>query len=212
MKKIRPLVFLGIVLPLLLLISPVTAQSGETDEGRDPVLAYRLATTGQARWYNPAWLFVNGYYRIFLRITLGASRLQEILADRYAAIAYGAQNFIDALTHIVHRTVAFNAQVNHEVKAALAEKRSLQNVYALIAPDSDNEQAQINSQVQQIINRPTSAYDSHPATADRIKYVQAIPMTSEEKNSNPVWDLFPNAEALQDEMTTIIRGNVTLLR
>ena len=45
-------------------------------------MAYNLAVSGQARWYNPAWLFINGFHRGFLRITQGASRLQEILADR----------------------------------------------------------------------------------------------------------------------------------
>ena len=31
--------------------------------------AYGLATGGVAKWYNPAWLFVNGFNRVFLRIS-----------------------------------------------------------------------------------------------------------------------------------------------
>jgi hypothetical protein len=38
---------------------------------------------------NPAWWFATGFYRIFLRVSQGAARLQEILADRRAAEAYG---------------------------------------------------------------------------------------------------------------------------
>ncbi len=49
-------------------------------------MARNLAAAGLATWYNPAWWFVNLYNRIFLRITLGASRLQEILAGRLALI------------------------------------------------------------------------------------------------------------------------------
>ncbi len=48
------------------------------------------------RIYNPAWLFVAGYRRIFLRATRGARLWQEALADRSAALAYGSQNFIQS--------------------------------------------------------------------------------------------------------------------
>jgi hypothetical protein len=51
------------------------------------------------------------YFRVFLRITLGASRLQEILADRYAALAYGAQNFIEGLRNVIRQSVQFDFQV-----------------------------------------------------------------------------------------------------
>jgi len=49
-------------------------------------IAHNLASAGLTTWYNPAWWFVNIYNRIFLRITLGASPLQEMLADRLALI------------------------------------------------------------------------------------------------------------------------------
>ncbi|MCA9697104.1 MAG: M48 family metalloprotease, partial [Myxococcales bacterium] len=51
--------------------------------------AVGLAEAGAAGWYNPAWLFLNGFHRVFLRISQGASRLQEVLADRWAARSYG---------------------------------------------------------------------------------------------------------------------------
>jgi len=66
-----------------------------------------IARSGAARWYNPAWLFVNGFYRVFLRISQGASRLQEVLADRWAALAFGSRAFEEGLRHIVARSVRF---------------------------------------------------------------------------------------------------------
>jgi Zn-dependent protease with chaperone function len=34
-------------------------------------MAQRLIRSGVARFYNPAWLFLVGYQRIFLKVTLG---------------------------------------------------------------------------------------------------------------------------------------------
>ena len=59
-------------------------------------MAESLASGGAARWYNPAWLFVTGFHKLFLRVSQGASRLQEILADRWAALAYGGAEFAAA--------------------------------------------------------------------------------------------------------------------
>src|SRR5262249_56574735 len=35
-----------------------------------------LARGGAATWYNPAWWFLRGYMRVFMRVSQGASRLQ----------------------------------------------------------------------------------------------------------------------------------------
>ena len=41
-------------------------------------LVIRLAESGTAGWFNPAWWFARAYLAVFLRVSLGASRLQEI--------------------------------------------------------------------------------------------------------------------------------------
>jgi Zn-dependent protease with chaperone function len=172
-------------------------------------MAYGLAVTGQARWYNPAWLFVNGFNRIFLRITLGASRLQEVLADRYAAVAYGVRNFVDGLTHIVRQNLAFNMQVAYEMKEATGQGRSLQNLYILPSLQSDSLRENLETKVSEVMSRPTSPYDSHPAVRERIKLLQQLEVANEVKEGQePVWDLLPGAEKLQSEMTAIIQANV----
>jgi len=172
-------------------------------------MAYGLAVSGQAHWYNPAWLFVNGFNRIFLRITLGASRLQEALADRYAAVAYGVHNFVDGLTHIVRQSLVFNMQVAHEVKEATGQGKSLQNLYILPPLQSDSLQEKLETDMNEVMSRPTSSYDSHPAVRERIRLLQRLEMANEVKESQePVWDLLPDAEKLQSEMTSIVQANV----
>jgi Zn-dependent protease with chaperone function len=172
-------------------------------------MAYRLAMSGQARWYNPAWLFVNGFYRMFLRVTLGASRLQEILADRYAALYYGTQNFIDGLTHVIRQSLVFDYQINQEVHSAAEAQTDLHNLYTLSAPSTVEPLPEIDKALQEALNRPTSPYDSHPGYRERIDLVQHITIAdSSESNTSPMWELLPTAEALQAEMTHIVQTNV----
>ncbi|MEW5871678.1 MAG: M48 family metalloprotease [Chloroflexota bacterium] len=172
-------------------------------------MAYGLAATGQANWYNPAWLFVNGFHRVFARITLGASRLQEILADRYAVLAYGVSDFVEGLKHVVQQSLKFNAQASQAVQTSLQQGVALQNIYDLpeLAPGELKEK--LDRDIQEALSRPTSPYDSHPAIQERIRLAQHITHAGTGLGSSlPVWDLLPNAQALQDEMTSQVRANV----
>src|SRR5206468_10056730 len=125
-------------------------------------IAQRLIQSRATQIFNPVWLFILGYQRIFLRVTLGASRLQEILADRYAAITYGAQNFIDGLQKVTRQAVAFPLQADYEVRQSFELNRPLSNLYDL--PSMPEQlQGEVEKQVQEVMERPTSEYDSHPA-------------------------------------------------
>jgi Zn-dependent protease with chaperone function len=172
-------------------------------------MAYGLAASGQARWYNPAWLFVNGFNRIFLRITLGASRLQEILADRYAAMAFGVENFVSGLKHVIHQGLAFPVQVTTEIETALEQARDLHNLYALPPLDDEEQIDQLEEIEAEIMSRPTSPYDSHPAPSERIVLLEQLPEVDKvAERPALVWHLLPDAEELQAEMTDIVRANV----
>ena len=93
--------------------------------------AYAMAAAGQAVWYNLAFQFLRAYHFIFRRITHGATRLQEILADRVAVYLYGARAFEEGLTHVIYRDVEFNHLAVREINAANAGRRALQNIYEL---------------------------------------------------------------------------------
>ena len=169
-------------------------------------LAYNLASRGLARWYNPVWWFVNGYYRIFLRIIFGATRLQEILADRFAVLAYGVRNLTSGLQQIVRQNLAFDTQVNAEVKQAQSEHRGLHNLYAL-PPVQDV--ASFEKSLAEVMAKPGSAYDSHPSLKERIALAERIKVSGYfEEDWRPAWDLIPGAAQLQMEITTIVDGNL----
>jgi hypothetical protein len=74
---------------------------------------------GQAVWWNLAFQFLRVYDFIFRRISHGATRLQEVLADRVAARHYGAKHFEEGLRHVVRRNVEFTFVANSEISRAL---------------------------------------------------------------------------------------------
>jgi Zn-dependent protease with chaperone function len=169
-------------------------------------LAHGLATTGQARWYNPAWLFVRAFHRLYLRITLGASRLQEILADRSAATAYGAAVFIRALRHIIHQELVFKATAANEIAMAQEQERELQNLYQLSPLQDEDKPKELETLEDEVMNRPTSPYDSHPAPCDRIELLTSLsPAGPGGDISPPAWKLLLHADALQAEMTARVQ-------
>ncbi len=172
-------------------------------------MALGLIQGDLARWYNPAWLFVNGFNRIFLIVTLGASRLQEILADRFAAMAYGVQNFANGLKHVIRQSLIFDMQVNNEIQSAQDGGRRLNNAYTLPPPEADHQKKELEYQLNELMTRPTSPYDSHPVPQDRIALLEKLNIdVSADVSSDLVWDLFPDPAALQAEMTGFIQLNV----
>lgn len=171
-------------------------------------LATNLARNGAAKWYNPAWLFVNGFHRVFLRISQGASRLQEVLADRWAAMLYGASVFEEGLRHVIDRTVRFNAHVNATIKEVIEAGRPLANIYGYKPSSSDA--AGLDAAVESAINREPSPYDSHPSPADRFRWVHALQGTggAPTDDSATVWGLFRDRASIEERMTGVIRANV----
>ena len=69
--------------------------------------AVAMLQQGNAQWWNIGWQFVRLYHLLFRRITHGASRLQEINADRVAAGVYGKEAFEEGLRHVIRATSRF---------------------------------------------------------------------------------------------------------
>jgi Zn-dependent protease with chaperone function len=172
-------------------------------------LATHLAQNNAAGWYNPAWLFVNGFHRLFLRISQGASRLQEVLADRWAAILFGAQAFEDGLKHVIDRSVRFDAHVRATLQEVVDTKRPLKNLYTY-TPSAPIDATKLDGDVSQVLEREPSPYDSHPRPVDRFRWVHAlgVPARPAADDAAPVWGLFVDRGAIEERMTGLVRANV----
>jgi len=172
-------------------------------------LAIGLAQSGTATWYNPAWLFVNGFHRLFLRISQGASRLQEVLADRWSATIYGARAFEAGLRHVIECSVRFDAHVQAALQEVVKEKRPLANLYTYV-PEHPAQPAWIADEVKAALEREPSVYDSHPRPVDRFRWVQALGVEGEPAadDDEPVWTLFSDRHAIEERMTGEVRQAV----
>ena len=171
--------------------------------------AMQLAIAGAARPYNPAWLFVSGFYKVFLRVSHGASRLQEILADRWAAHAYGSEAFVRGLSHVVEQSVRFDAHADATLREVIEAKHPLSNLYQY-TPTKPAEAGEVAKAAEEALARATSPYDSHPAPTQRIAWVRALAITLEgaPADERPAWDLFGDREELERQMTDEVREKI----
>ena len=173
-------------------------------------MAQRLAEGGAATWYNPAWLFLNGFYRVFLRISHGASRLQEVLADRWAALIAGGAAFEEGLRHVVGRGVRLEAHARATIEEVVQARRPLANLYRF-APARRPDEADLAQQIEAALQATPSGYDTHPAPSQRFAWVRDIAATVPAPDAfgdAEAWTLFDDREALERRMTDRVRENV----
>jgi hypothetical protein len=163
-----------------------------------------LYKSGQTVWWNMAFQFLRLYHFLFRRISHGATRLQEILADRVAAQTYGALSFQNGLTYVIKRDIEFSKYATAEIEEAKSTKRSFNNLYELTGTHNEDIEAELQAQ----LNRPTSEDDTHPSPVDRFRYVQGIRTVEVSPDERSVKDLFVDWEKLTMEMTTQIEEQV----
>jgi Zn-dependent protease with chaperone function len=170
----------------------------------------RIAQAGAASWINPAWWFVRGYHRVYLVISQGASRLQEVLADRWAVQAYGTDAFVGGYTHVVERSVRFEHHADASLKEVIEEDRPLPNLYAFqptrfVAPADA-----VTREIEEHMTSPPSIYDSHPSAAQRIGLAKELAVVRAPKPDDdaPIWALFDDRDAIERAMTAEVRENV----
>lgn len=175
------------------------------------IFAEGLANEGMATVINPSWLFVTSFYKLFLRISQGASRLQEVLADRWAVFSYGPDAFEGGLRHVIDRDVRFEMDTEAYLKAAVETKQPVKNLYEeSYGHVSSDPKQDVEAQVQEILEAEPSPFDSHPRPVDRFRWARALeceaPVDSDPEAS--AWSVIGSKEALQLQMTEFVRDNV----
>jgi Zn-dependent protease with chaperone function len=174
--------------------------------------AMNLARGGAANNLNPAWWFVRGFNRVFHGVSQGATRLQEILADRWAAFAYGSEAFSRGLTHVVSRSVRFDAHLAATLQEVVPAKQAVANFYAFV-PKKDVEPKKIEDAVEHAMSRPASPYDSHPRPVDRIAWVTRIAAQgapAAEDDALDAWSILSDREAIEKRMSDELRSRLAM--
>jgi Zn-dependent protease with chaperone function/tetratricopeptide (TPR) repeat protein len=166
-------------------------------------MAESMVAGGTATFYNIGFQFLRVFHFIFRRITHGASRLQEVLADRVAAYYFGPDAFKEGLRHVVRREVEFHRLADNEISGALAANRAIQNLYEITVSE-ESTQKEIDEEFTGIIERPTTDDDTHPSPQDRFRYVSSVRPSEGEHLHGEVWDLFADRTAITTEMSSLI--------
>ena len=101
--------------------------------------------------------FLKAYYVMFNRITFGASRLQEVMADRVAVNAYGAPAFERGLKHVIRRDLETTIENERRIQDAVMGKDALR----------EGEPDRFSPLMRQRSLRPIK---SHSDDHDRVRY------------------------------------------
>jgi len=109
--------------------------------------AIAIARAGHAVAWNVAFQFLRAYHFIFRRLSHGATRLQEVLADRVAAMLYGATAFEEGLRHVIRREVEFDETTYWALHDAKRASVLAQNLYNLAPSASSNVEEKIKASI-----------------------------------------------------------------
>lgn len=179
------------------------------------ITAVGLAEGGAAAWYNPAWLFLICFNWVFLVVSQGASRLQEILADRWAVLAYGSQQFEHGLRHVIERSIRFDARASAILEPMFeTEVVSVSPNFYLGTPKKPVPEPDIEQAIETAIHAKASLADSHPSPEQRLEFVRSqtqIPTGDLGDSEEDVWDLFADREEIERSMSRQIWMNTGMV-
>jgi tetratricopeptide (TPR) repeat protein len=172
--------------------------------------AIAMAQHGQLAWWNIGWQFVRTYHLIFRRITHGASRLQEINADRVAARLCGREAFEGGLRHVIRRDLVHNVEAGQSAQrmdriagaSAWVPKPGEDPIAPLLQlveakAEADREpwwdvysraetRRQVDQKLAEIWEAGTTEDDTHPSPVERIRLLSRLntPATPRDGNAS----------------------------
>ena len=171
-----------------------------------------MILSGQNTAWNLGFQFLRLYHRIFTRISHGAGRLQEALADRRASYHFGAGAFEEGLSHVVRRQIEFEHLVTKEINSAVEANRALVNLYELSGVEGREQPVSVEEEFQRAINRKTADTDTHPSPIERFRLARRVVSKEISATNGSVWDLFADRETITREMSSLVdlqvRGTV----
>jgi hypothetical protein len=111
--------------------------------------------------------------------------------------ARGGSAFRDGLTHVIRRSIEFDAIANREFQAASEAQRPLANLYELPVPDDPQYRAEIQQLIDRALSAETTADDSHPSPKDRFRFGERISSAFPAASQGSARQLFANTAAIK---------------
>lgn len=117
------------------------------------------------------------YFRLFMRLTMGVSRAQELAADAGAVRLAGRAATGTALRNLAIIDGAFDLLIEEYAAPLLRQGRWPADLFgglrALCAEPGRGDQ--LRSIGGELLERPTGEWDSHPSLGDRVRRVAGLP-------------------------------------
>jgi Zn-dependent protease with chaperone function len=179
----------------------------------DHVLTH-MAAAGKQRFFNPAYWVFGAFAFVFVRVSQGARRLQEVLADRSAAVAYGSPSFVRAYHHVIERSASYSLRVRALVAETEGKPRPLDNVFreAADAEGTPEFAEAVSAMVEASLARPARPTDSHPSARERLAWVERLgaPDRQHPHDHEPVASLVADLGAIERRVTAMLRSDLAI--
>jgi len=152
------------------------------------------------RWWDVAVRFLKTYYVMFNRITFGARRLQEVMADRVAVQAYGAPAFKRGLKHVIGRSLESQFELSQKLDDAMHGKDPNPIFEDRFTPF---EREQLSEVYNEIMESNSSEFDAHPSPKERFSMTSRLNQQGTDVDGDKsVWSLFKSSVDVKNEMAT----------
>ncbi len=149
------------------------------------------------------------YAQMFLRITHGISRQQELRADRTAAEVVGPQALAEGL-EVIHGTApAYQAYLSNEVLPVVQSgfRPRLAQGFDLFLRAEGIDQAIHKGVEEELKSGKTDPYDTHPSLADRLAAARAITTPERIQDARPANSLIGDIAPLEHKlMSYMLKG------
>ena len=167
--------------------------------------AIRIVRRGPIRRWDVALQFLRAYHFLFRRISFGASRLQEVLADQVAVIAYGAAAFQDGLKHAIRRAIEFEFSVSTNYRNYLKTEAIAKNLSQLPSQLAIHDRIDIEEAIAAALHKPSTDDDTHPSPQERFQLATKVGQASGPSDERLVWDLIPNKDTVEEDVDSQLR-------
>jgi Zn-dependent protease with chaperone function len=144
----------------------------------------------------------EGYFRLFMRLTMAVSRAQELAADAGAVRLAGREATATALRNIAIVDGAFDLVMDEYAAPLLRRQRWPADLYgglrAICAEPGRGDQ--LRSVGAELVERPTDRWDTHPSLGDRIRRVAHLPEGQVVNDPRPALALLRDPARVEGEL------------
>jgi Zn-dependent protease with chaperone function len=153
---------------------------------------------------------VNAYARVFLVLTRPLERRQELAADALSASLVGRGATMRALDKTAIQGALYmrylDADVGFAVTRGAMPSDLTEGFASLRASFLETDAGRVFA--EKVRTRPTRAFDSHPALAERLRAVALQTESAHKEDSRPATGLFADPAALEGWLTEATREQV----